>query len=165
MTKRIALLLLALTAACGGASSTPHAVLGSAPSSAPAVVQPVSRPAVTAKPSPSLAPRPHFRTPQAAMRFMARAWNDGNAEHLKWVTEPNVRNDLQLMHREAMNLRLKSCEKDDSYVRGDYLCTFVHDYPVGYQGYRGPGGVGSATFVAGPVSRTGWYMTEYITCG
>ena len=96
------------------------------------------------------------------MRFMAQAWNDGDLTRLKWVTEPGVRVSLDKMHQEAMNLRLKGCEKDDSYAKGDYLCTFTHDYPIGY---KDRGKHGTAVFIAGPVKRTGWYMTEYIACG
>lgn len=167
MTKRMALIALALTAACGSAPTHQAASLRTVPTSAPAATHaPVHvDPPVPPKPKPSLAPRPHFATPEAAMRFMARAWNDGDLEHLKWVTDPAVRVDLSNMHREAVNLRLASCEKDDDYGKGQYLCTFTHDYPVGYAGYKGPHGKGSAAFIAGPVSRTGWYMTEYITCG
>lgn len=157
MTKRIALLALALTAACGGASTTSSTSLqAAAPSAAAApVVSKAPVPVVTKVPHPV----PSFRTPEAAMRYLADAWNRGDLTALKHVTDPSARTELWNMHREAANLRLKRCER---LAAGDYDCTFTHDYPVGY---KGAGKTGMALFRVGPATRGGWYMTVYETCG
>jgi hypothetical protein len=93
------------------------------------------------------------------MRYLANAWNAGDEDALRHVTDPSARDRLNDMHREAMNLRLTRCDKQPE---GDYLCTFAHDYPIGYQG---EGTQGTALFRAGPVRRGGWYMTAYEHCG
>ena len=155
-----ALLALALTAACGSASTSAHATLGSAP-----VPTTAPKPAVKVAPvrqvtTPAPKPIPSFRTPQAAMRYLTDAWNRGDVTSLKHVTDPSARDLLNDMHREAMNLKLASCTRLDE---GDYECVFTHDYPVGYAGNRMD--QGKAWMRVGPATRSGWYMTVYEGCG
>jgi hypothetical protein len=157
--KRIAVLVLALTAACGGAapatSLRPEAVPTQVPAPTAVPVPTPLKATVSPKPVPS------FSTPEAAMVYLASAWNRGDLAELKHVTDPVARDLLWNMHREATNLRLKDCTYDKQMR--DYSCLFTHDYPVGYQGAKGK--VGNAVFRVGPVRRSGWYMTVYESCG
>ena len=168
MTQRLALVALLLTAACGGAPAASRAAVA-APSPEPVVV-PTAAPA----PTPSVkmypawsplpyakAPIPHFDTPEAMMRFMAASWNRGDLGAVNRVTDPAAREQLWNMHREATNLRLTRCTYDAE--ARDYECEFRHDYPIGYAGDATQAGY--AFFRAGPVRRTGWYMTYYEHCG
>jgi hypothetical protein len=142
--KRTAILALALTAACGGGTTT--ASLGSSPTPGP-----------TASPTP--APIPSFGTPEAAMRYLASAWNRGDLTELKHVTDPAARQQLLDMHREAADLKLEKCVRQEA---GDYECTFTHGFPIGYKHTTA---VGHAGFLVGPARRSGWYMTVYEYCG
>jgi hypothetical protein len=142
--KRTAILVLALTAACGGGSTS--ASLGSSPTPEP-----------TASPTP--APIPSFGTPEAAMRYLASAWNRGDLTELKHVTDPAARQQLLDMHREAADLKLEKCVRQEA---GDYECTFTHGFPIGYKHTTA---VGHAGFLVGPARRSGWYMTVYEYCG
>jgi hypothetical protein len=149
--KRVVLLLCLLLASACGASSAPVS-LGASPSMSPSPV-----PTHTNVPVP---PRtgPHFATPQAAMRYLASAWNRNDLVELKHVTDPMARDQLDAMHSEATNLKLDRCTVNQG--RGDYECFFTHDYPKGYQKV----GHGTAEFTVGPADRPGWYMTYFEEC-
>ncbi len=134
----------------------------------PTVLRP---PAPTPTPSPSVAPThraaptppatgPHFATPEAAMRYLAAAWNNHDLVSLKHVTDPNARNALEAMRSEAANLRLDHCTF--MAARGDYECYFQHGFPAGYH-HTHP--LGAAEFTVGPAARPGWYMTYFVGCG
>src|SRR5947209_1901017 len=101
---------------------------------------------------------PYFATPQAAMRYLAAAYNRHDKVALWYVTTPDGRNALEQMRHEATNLRLRSCTKNPA---GDYTCEFDHDYPPSMH----KSGRGTATFVAGPARDRGWYMTVFEGCG
>jgi hypothetical protein len=139
-------LAVALAAACGGATSS----VSSAPTATP-----TETPAATRTPTPV----PSFGTPEAAMRYLASAWNRGDLVELKHVTDPAAREQLLGMHREAADLRLESCARRG---QGDYECTFTHGFPIGYKHTTA---VGHAGFLVGPARRSGWYMTVYEYCG
>jgi hypothetical protein len=62
---------------------------------------------------------PHFDTPEAAMVYLAYAWNRDDLADLCQVTNPNARLLLLDMHREAVNLRLDHCDKN---AMGAYTC-------------------------------------------
>ncbi|MFN2539376.1 MAG: hypothetical protein ABR549_14675 [Mycobacteriales bacterium] len=151
MTTRIAVLALLLTAACGSAGTGGQTSVGSAPA-------PTTR-ASTPAPTRTPAPIPSFSTPQAAMRYLASAWNRGDLTELKHVTDPSARQQLLDMHREATDLRLEKCVRLEA---GDYDCTFSHAFPIGYPHHRPRGKAG---FLVGPARRSGWYMTVYEYCG
>jgi hypothetical protein len=170
-------LAVALAAAgCGG-----HPVVAAAPAPQPstAAVSPVPtdpappappQPAITPVPSPSAVthapssrpapPRPagvHFSTPQAAMRYLAAAYNRGDIVALKHVTTPDARAALLALRQEAINFRLESCTRQPI---GDYRCEFSHDFPPS----RHLPGHGHATFLAAPADKPGWYMTVLVDC-
>lgn len=110
----------------------------------------------------STVPRPpHFDTPEAAMTYLASAWNRNDQVELDHVTNPAARAELAGMHDEAVNLRLNHCDRRPV---GDYVCFFDHDYPAGTSTTL-PGGVGHATFLVGPALTPGWYMTVFEGCG
>src|SRR5580698_6065666 len=102
---------------------------------------------------------PHFKTPQAAMVYLAAAWNENNVVDLDHVTNPAARDQLSAMHSMAVNLKLQSCTRNPP---GDYTCTFTHNYPPTYKG--GKSGHGHAVFLVGPALTPGWYMTVYESC-
>jgi hypothetical protein len=109
--------------------------------------------------------KPHFASPEAAMRFLANAWNRRDTVNLKHVTDPGARDELDTMHGVATNLRLNHCEKNEP--AGDYTCFFDHDYPphasttMAMQHDRP---TGQAVFLVGPADTPGWYMTVFESC-
>src|SRR5215467_8151352 len=101
---------------------------------------------------------PHFRTPQAAMRYLAAAYNHHNAAALHEVTTPRSYRELKRMRSEAVNLRLDSCTRNRG--RGDYTCTFTHGYPASLH----QTGHGSSQFLVAPAIDPGWYMYALLGC-
>jgi hypothetical protein len=107
--------------------------------------------------------KPHFSTPEEAMRYLADAWNRNDLVSLKHVTDPSARDELDAMHGVAVNLRLNHCDQNV----GDYTCHFDHDYPphpsttmpLAHQGQTG-----EAVFLVGPADTPGWYMTVFESC-
>jgi hypothetical protein len=100
----------------------------------------------------------HFNTPEAAMTYLAAAWNRKDLAALCQVTNPNARFLLNDMHREAVNLRLMSCHNTGV---GTYLCKFRHDYPA----HMHKSGTGRAWFDVGAADNPGYYMTVFEGCG
>jgi hypothetical protein len=150
--------------AVGEATSSPTPTSTSA--STPTTPTPVSTPTATptstpvttptAKPTP---PPPLFATPEAAMAYMARAFDERDIAALKKVTTPQSRQELFDMWPGQVHLRLSRCEKDgDSYA---YVCFFPHDPPKGMD----PTAVPEAVMVVEPAARPGWYMSELSECG
>ena len=154
MKARRALLCLLLASACGGNGSSTLGASVATPSPSPSAV------ARTGSPVPPTQAGPHFATPEAAMRYLASAWNRNDIVELKHVTDPNARSELLAMHSEATNLSLDRCTF--TKARGDYECFFNHDFP---KGYKSKGPHGTAEFTVGPARRPGWYMTYFIDCG
>jgi hypothetical protein len=165
MKARLAVLACLLAAAgCGAhsesvtivaAAPTPNLVVSATPASSP---RPTPRP--TNSPVPPPQSGPHFATPEAAMRYLASAWNRRDMTALKHVTDPAARQLLVDMYREAANLRLDHCTF--TKARGDYECYFNHGFP---KGYKSQGPVGHAELTVGPADRPGWYMTYFVSCG
>ncbi|MEO7556598.1 MAG: hypothetical protein ABIV94_08345 [Acidimicrobiales bacterium] len=106
---------------------------------------------------------PHFDTPEAAMTYLAAAWNAGDQVSLRHVTNPDARDRLEGMHEEAVDLRLSRCEERET--RGDYVCYFDHTYPAGYVSKTPSGQPAPAVFLVGPADAPGWYMTVFQSCG
>jgi hypothetical protein len=102
--------------------------------------------------------RPHFATPQAAMRYLAAAYNRDDVAAIHYVTTPAAFKDLMAMRSEAVDLQLTSCA---STGRGDYLCDFRHRYPKRMHDT----GYGESQFIAAPAIRQGWYMYQFLHCG
>ncbi|MDQ1703819.1 MAG: hypothetical protein QOF18_185 [Frankiaceae bacterium] len=102
---------------------------------------------------------PHFTTPEAAMTYLAAAWNRGDLDALCHVTNPNARFLLNDMHSEANHLRLQRCRA--GALDGMLLCVFTHGYPASMHKH----GIGHAYFDVGPADTPGWYMTVYEGCG
>jgi hypothetical protein len=100
----------------------------------------------------------HFDTPQAAMTYLATAWNRDDLAALCQVTNPNSRMLLNDMHREAVHLQLKKCERMDV---GLYACTFTHDYPK----HLHANGHGRTWLEVAAADNPGWYLLDYVGCG
>jgi hypothetical protein len=101
---------------------------------------------------------PYFTTPEAAMTYLASAWNRDDLGDLCQVTNPNARLLLLGMHREAVNLRLAHCDRVEV---GRYVCVFKHDYPRRMH----KKGTGKAFLDVASADIPGWYMTVYEGCG
>ena len=167
-----ALAVMLAAAGCGGRATNPTV---SAPTAIvpPVATTPAARAPADGPPAPALtlpssttstqtAPRPasglHFVTPQAAMRYLAAAYNRNDTPALKKVTNASARAALIAMRQEATNLQLTSCSRR---AAGDYTCEFRHGYPEGLH----RSGRGHATFLAAPADKPSWYMTVLIDCG
>jgi hypothetical protein len=124
----------------------------------PATVRATSASPRVSPAAPAPKPRLYFATPEAAMRYLAAAWNRNDKVALWHVTTPDGRNALEQMRSEATNLRLSKCTRNPA---GDYTCEFTHDYPPSMH----KKGTGTATFIAGPAREHGWYMTYFEGCG
>jgi hypothetical protein len=122
---------------------------------APAPAAPTPKPASPASPA---APRLFFDTPQAAMRYLADAYNRNDLLALGHVTTPVARVNLVAMRRTAVNLKLVGCTANAA--RGDYTCAFTHDFPAATH----RSGHGQAHFTVAPADRPGWYMTVLEDC-
>jgi hypothetical protein len=133
------------------ATTTPTPTFTTPPTTSPA---PAPRPT----PTKSSGSKLYFATPQAAMRYLTGAYNRNDLGALGHVTTPVARVNLVAMRRTAVNLRLVGCEAQPG--RGDYLCSFTHDYPAAMH----LSGHGSAHFIAAPADRHGWYMTVLRDC-
>jgi len=125
--------------------------------SAPAATHHVTRPAPLPA-CPGTTASPHFATPQAAMRYLARAWNHHDLDALCHVTDPEARRLLAAMHHEAVHLRLSKC---DYMTVGLYACTFRHDYPR----HLHQTGVGHAFIEVAAARTPGWYSNGAVGCG
>jgi hypothetical protein len=169
MKARLVLLCL-LLAGCGGQSGSgstdaapspaPPSASASAPASPAAAASTSPSPLPTNSPVPPAAAGVHFETPEAAMRYLATAWNRMDIPSLKHVTDPAARDLLIDMYREATDLQLDHCTF--TKARGDYECFFTHGYPEGYKTAKK---IGTAEFTVGPADRPGWYMTYFVDCG
>ena len=169
LTVAAGLAVVLAASGCGGTATIPT---GSAPTSVVPSAKTSSTPATPAPPTLAMpppsttptrattrpVPRPHFTTPQGAMRYLAAAYNRDDLPALKKVTNASARSALIAMRQEATNLALTSCSRRAS---GDYVCQFRHDYPARLH----RSGHGHATFLAAPAGKPGWYMTVLIDCG
>jgi hypothetical protein len=131
----------------------------------PPPVAPVDKAPTETMPAPrtySPVPAPQaalFRTPEAAMRFLARAYNAHDDAALRKVTTPEARTALDAMRAEAPDLLLRWCTFRE--YQGDYECTFSH----GFAASAHRTGRGRATFTVAPATKPGWYMTVLESCG
>jgi hypothetical protein len=169
---------LALVAAGCGSGSLGHDALVTGPAATPAPVSstaaaPTPAPRATDRPPHGAAVRPpiakpecsggasgspHFDTAEAAMRYLATAWNTNDLDALCHVTNPNARMLLLDMHRDAVNLRLDHCRHLDD---GGAQCVFRHYYPPTMHRH----GTGRTWLDAAPARNPGWYMTVFVGCG
>jgi hypothetical protein len=104
---------------------------------------------------------PHFDTPEAAMVYLAAAWNSSDLTELDQVTSPEGRQALDYMSKELVNLQLDHCTARPGM--GDYICYFDHDPLPGVA--PGQPGARQAQFVVAPALDPGWYMTVVEVCG
>lgn len=100
----------------------------------------------------------HFATPQAAMRYLADAYNRGDVVAMHHVTTPNSFKQLQGMRSEAVHLKLESCRATG---HGDFECSFQHRYPASLH----DNGYGASSMIVAPADRPGWYMYTLEDCG
>jgi hypothetical protein len=147
----------------GSAASTAPATQSTAAHPTPTRPTPSGSTPTPAAPSPTTptaAPAgPMFATPQAAMSYLAAAFNARDMVALRHVTTPQSRKELFEMWPGQVHLRLGSCKKGADSAA--YVCLFPHDPPKGMD----PSAVPQAVFLVDPAARPGWYMTELLECG
>jgi len=167
----VALALVAVTATACGHSHASHALRSQTaaapvPTPTPATVKThhyakqrehLTQPIALPRCDPSF-PSPHFDTPDAAMRYLASAWNRNDVKELCTVTNPNARWLLADMHNEAAHLQLNHCERQSN---GTYRCVFDHLYPASMHKQ----GLGHAWLDVAAADRPGWYMSVFEGCG
>jgi hypothetical protein len=94
------------------------------------------------------------------MRYLTGAYNRDDGVGLHEVTTPQAFSQLTAMRSEAVDLQLQSCVPSGS-GRGDYVCTFRHDYPASLH----ESGHGSSQILVAPALNPGWYMYTLLDCG
>jgi hypothetical protein len=114
-----------------------------------------SAPATTSRATPRRLTYGRWRTPEAAMRHLVRAYNAKDAEALKDVTTPQARFMLNEMRSWAPDLRLVSCTDTKA---GSFDCSFTHAYAKAK-------GRGTAVLRVNPARKQGWYATIVVDCG
>lgn len=142
-------------------SAAPAPAASAPAATTPSTTPTTHRPDQPAKPTPTTpvtSPRLYFATPQAAMRYLTAAYNRNDLVALGHVTTPIARVNLVAMRRTAVNLQLVGCAANAG--RGDFLCSFTHDYPAALH----LAGNGHAHFTAAPADKFGWYMTILNDC-
>lgn len=114
----------------------------------------------------SAAGAPHFESPQAAMVYLASAWNSGDVQKIDYVTDPNGRRQMDAMAAQMADLRFESCTQNPN---GDYTCYFSHAIAPSTSPttYPNPAGYppGEAVFTVAPATGPGWYLTYVVHCG
>lgn len=139
----------------------------------PVAVEPVhdhsthvhAAPAKPVEPVPPAEPVPHktpryvdygrWHTPEAAMRYLARAYTRHDDVALRHVTNPAARDQLVAMRDYAPDLVLESCVDSEW---GSYICRFSH-------AIKNSTKRGHAELQANPALKPGWYATALIGCG
>lgn len=109
---------------------------------------------------------PHFDTPQAAMAYLADAWNANDVQQIDYVTDPNGRQELDSMANVLVNLRFTHCTPNPA---GDYTCYFMHNIIPSTSPTTYPNPMnyppGEAVFTVAPAATPGWYLTNVLHCG
>jgi hypothetical protein len=142
-------------------NAAPQPAAAPAAGRAPATPAPAASPTAAA-PAPATSPAgpatgstgPHFATPQAAMAYLAAAYNSDDTAALHAVTNAQSFTSLQSMRTTDTNLRLTSCRPTG---HGDDECTFRYTY-VG----EGQHAARNAMVTAAPALNPGWYMYRFI---
>jgi hypothetical protein len=160
--------LMILITACAAGSPHPPNASGNRPQHATAAAKPARQaapspaaslapaapPAPAGSPAPAANTGPHFATPQAAMAYLATAYNSDDVAALHAVTNAQSFTSLQSMRTTDVDLKLTSCRPTG---HGDDECTFRYTY-VG----EGQHAARNAMVTAAPALNPGWYMYRFI---
>jgi predicted lipid-binding transport protein (Tim44 family) len=147
--------------------AVPVAMRGTAPAAEPAgrVAPPVTRrvarrvapPAVVAA-HPAWRPGQYrYRTVEAAMRAVARAYNRHDRATLRSLANPSAVDGLEEMRREASDLRLLSCGEQRGF---GLMCSFSHGFPATLH----RAGRGRASMQPAYDAKHGWYLAGTVEC-
>lgn len=182
MVAAVGAVIVALVAGCGSPSnrasssgqaggqvqstttSEPSTTVATVPCSLPGTPGTANTVPVNEVCSPTGAPR--FDTPEAAMIYLADAWDANNIQEIDYVTDPAGRRQMDSMATLMVNLQFKSCTRNPA---GDYTCFFSHDITPSSSPttYPNPAGypAGEAVFTVAPAAASGWYLTNVLHCG
>jgi hypothetical protein len=156
--------------ASGCASGAPHQASGTGarPQQTTATVAPsppAPTPSATRRPVPAASPAtgstspaytgPHFTTPQAAMTYLAAAYNSDDATAMHAVTDAQAFTSLQAMRYSEVDLQFVSCTPRQ---QGDYVCTVRYSL-----GSSSNSEHRAAMLIAAPALNPGWYMYRFIS--
>jgi hypothetical protein len=158
--------LMVLASACAGppqhasaAGARPRHAVAAVAARRPGATPAASQPGPDASPPPGATAAgytgPHFTTPQAAMTYLAAAYNRDDTAALHAVTTPQAFTALMSMRSSDTGLRLRSCTRNP---HGDYTCSLRYGHPGGSHGPRHE----TAMIIAGPAQNPGWYMYRFI---
>jgi hypothetical protein len=175
---------------------SPHAV-ALAPVSAPSSGNPPSVPAVTvptvasppvaspsaiAVPTPTIpadpkvvhaavsaAQPPHFATPDAAMRYLAAAYNSGNETAIRHVTTPDSRTQFEAERQWVKTFRFSDCTANGAPT-WDYNCVLdiianVPGVSPNIDANTGLVVMDEVALLVAPAARTGYYVEANEGCG
>jgi hypothetical protein len=176
--------LMILVSACASGSPHPanatgaqpqHTTKAAAAASPRAAATAASPPAPTASPPTTSSPGttgstgttsstppaytgPDFTTAQAAMAYLAAAYNSDDTTAMHAVTTSQAFTALLAMHSSDVNLQVGSCT---ARAQGDYICSFRYTYA--YTTASGQNSqTRSAMAIVAPALNPGWYMYNFI---
>jgi predicted lipid-binding transport protein (Tim44 family) len=101
---------------------------------------------------------PDFTTPQAAMAYLAGAYNSDDTTAMHAVTTPQAFTALLAMRPADANLQLESCT---ARAPGDYVCSFQYTYTNTTASGQSPQSRSAMAIVA-PALNPGWYLYKFI---
>jgi hypothetical protein len=143
------------------AAPRPRHSAAAAPASRPEPTLAASQPAAAASPGTgTTVPEytgPHFDTPQAAMTYLAAAYNSDDTTALQAVTGAEAFTSLQDMRASDLDLQLVSCWPRRT---GDYVCSVRYNTSASSPH---PGTSRVAMLIAAPALDPGWYMYQFLS--
>lgn len=136
----------------------------SAPVSQPAPVTPVATTMAT-----KTVPVPHFTTPDAAMRYLAAAYNSGNEAAIRHVTTPDSRGQFESERQWVKTFRFRDCTANGAPA-WDYTCVLdiVANAPgvsPNIDATTGAVVMDEVALLVAPAARTGYYLEANQGCG
>jgi hypothetical protein len=151
------------------------------PVAAPTVTAPLAAstpPPASASPSarasrvastPASSSAPHFTTPDAAMRYLAAAYNSGNEVAIRHVTTPDSRTQFESERQWVQTFRFRDCTANGAPT-WDYNCVLditanVPGVPPNIDATTGLVVMDEVALLVAPAARTGYYLESNEGCG
>jgi len=164
------------TTAAALSSAIAAAVRPSAPVSSPAApvitapvaAAPVADPAAVTVVPPTRGV-PHFATPEAAMRYLAAAYNSGDETAIRHVTTPDSRTQFEAERQWVQTFRFRECTANGAPA-WDYNCVLditanVPGVSPNIDATTGLVVMDEVALLVAPAARTGYYVEANEGCG
>jgi hypothetical protein len=134
-----------------------------------AAVTPAPTIAVTAVTAATTEPVPHFTTPDAAMRYLAGAYNSGDEAAIRHVTTPDSRTQFESERQWVQTFRFRECTANGAPA-WDYTCVlditaYVPGVNPNIDATTGVVVMDEVALLVGPAARTGYYVEANEGCG